>query len=229
MTDEMIYEACVEVRPDGTAFAQLRDMPAAFALGNDETDAVAALEESLPGYFAWLSRHDEYTPVVQGRGRVAVVEALRLADPTVGAYFQSDAEPFTAEDLDWYAALLDWSYADMAGALGRFSPPAWDASVVNGQSPRAVALNTAGRQLWLLSRLGMVTASDTPPSPTDAPADTIRRAHDTALARFRAIQKEMYDQIADRDGERWSLRKLLRRSILLVRSASADLERAGLR
>ena len=75
----------------------------------------------------------------------------------------------------------------------------------------------------------MVTPADTPPSPGDVPADTILHTRDTALARVRAVPKEQYDQIADRDGERWSLRKLLRRSILLVRSSSADLERVGMR
>lgn len=229
MSDPMIYEACVEVRPDGTALAQLRDMPAAFALGNDEPDALAALEESLPRYFAWLSHHDEYTPIIQGSARVVVVEALRLVDPTTGAFFQSDADPLTAEDVDWYAALLDWSYGDVADTLSRIPLAVWETPIVNGQSPRALAVTTAGQQLWLLSRLGMITAADAPPSPADAPADTIRRARGTALARVRAVPKEQYDQIADRDGERWSLRKLLRRSILLVRSVSADLERAGLR
>jgi len=227
MSDEMVYEACVEVRPDGTALAQICDMPAAFARGANETDAIAALEESLPAYFQWLSRHDEYTPVMHGPSRVVLAEALRLTDPTAGAFFQSDAQPMSAEDLDWYTALLEWSYADLTAALGRLPASAWDAQVGAGQSPRAGAMAVAGGQFWLLSRLGMVTAADTPPDPAAAPADVVARAGAIALGRLRAAPKEMFELVTDRDGERWSLRKLLRRSILLVRASTADLSGSG--
>jgi hypothetical protein len=201
-------------------------MPAAFARGANETDAIAALEESLPGYFEWLSRHDEYTPVMRGSYRVALAEALRLTDPTAGAFFQSDAQPMSAGDLDWYTALLEWSYADLTAALGLRPASAWDAPT-GGQSPRARAEAVAGGQFWLLSRLGMVAATDAPPDPAAPPADLVARTGATALGRLRAAPHEMFEPVTDRDGECWSLRKLLRRSILLVRSSTADLSGSG--
>src|SRR5258708_2497236 len=108
MAEELVYDACLEVRSDGACLAQLCDMPACFARGADETEALRILEACIPAYFAWLARHDEYTPVMRGPFRVAVAEALRAADPPTGAFLQSDAQPVSGEDRDWYLALLDW-------------------------------------------------------------------------------------------------------------------------
>src|SRR5258707_7258078 len=102
MAEEHAYDACLEVRPDGACLAQLCDMPACFARGVDEAETQRLLEARIPAYFAWLARHDEYTPILRGPFRVAVAEALRVADPSTGAFLQSDAQPGSSEDPDWY-------------------------------------------------------------------------------------------------------------------------------
>jgi predicted RNase H-like HicB family nuclease len=218
MAEELVYDACLEVRPDGACLAQLCDMPACIARGADEAEALRILELHIPAYFAWLSHHDEYTPVMRGPFRVDVAEALRVADPTTGAFFQSDAQPVSSEDRDWYLALLDWSYSDLQDALGAIHPAAWDVRLPAGRSPLTLAMEVTNGQHWLLSRvrpgLELELTVGVPP------ARTIQEACDWALSQVRACTADECRRVADRDGGRWSLRKVLRRSILLVREAT---------
>jgi predicted RNase H-like HicB family nuclease len=222
MAEELVYDACLEVRPDGACLAQLCDMPACFACGADEAEALRILEARIPAYFAWLARHDEYTPVMRGPFRVTVAEALRVADPTTGAFFQSDAQPVSSEDRDWYLALLDWSYGDLQDALGAIPLVAWDVRLPAGRSPLTLAMEVTNGQHWLLSRVlpGPELELELELTVGVPPARIIQDVRDWALSQVRACTADACRRVADRDGGRWSLRKVLRRSILLVREAT---------
>lgn len=205
MAAQIEYDACLEVYPNGECVAQLSDLPACFARAADEVQALATLESSIPAYFEWLARHDEYMPVMHGPFRAVVAEAL----PAPGAFFRSDALPLAADDLDWYTTLLDWSYQDFAARL---------AAADNGSDSRVLRL--CETQVWLLSRLEQVTSSSAITLPQVSQGDLLALVHRAALGRVRAANGEERGRVSDLEGERWSLRKVLRRSILLVREGT---------
>jgi predicted RNase H-like HicB family nuclease len=223
MSEDMVYDACLEVRPNGSCVAQLIEMPACFAHAEDEARALAALEASIPAYFEWLALHDDYAPVVQGPFRVVAAETVTVADPTIGAFFPSDAEPLSAEDLDWYAALLDWSYADLLDALDAFPREAWETPLPGGSSPLDLAMHATNGQFWLTSRLKPELVIQVALSVGVPPGRHVQDVRASTLKQVRTATEAERAQIRETDAERWSLRKVLRRSIRLVREDAQSL------
>lgn len=201
------YDAYVEIAPDGSALAQLLDLPGCYGRGRTEPEALATLTAAIPGYYAWLQRHDDYTPVVAGPHVVAVRE--RVPTPP-GALFTPDAEPVEPGDLEIDTALLEWAYADLL-ALASAAP---DAVLASALDPLLRG------QLWLISRL----EASPRPTPLEAlpggPRVRLRTIAQASVARLRAATEDERGRILEHEGERWSLRKVLRRGIALVRMQS---------
>jgi hypothetical protein len=180
------------------------------------TQALAALETSIPAYFEWLAHHDEYTPIMHGPFRVVAAETVPTTAGSSGAFFQSDAPALGADDLDWYATLLDWSFQDYEAALTARTFAVDSAAM---QAARRVSETAA----WLLTRYVAMPLGAAPPLPRLLAAQLVGHVHGLALERVRSATSDDRARIQDVEGERWSLRKVLRRSIFLVREATADL------
>lgn len=212
MSDGAVYDGSLEVRPDGSCLAQITDLPGCFGRGAGQEAAVAALVADIPGYYAWLSAHDEYTPVMHGPYTVTPREVARMGDDRIGAFFATDAEPVSNEDLDWYLALLDWAYSDLAAQAGRAAAGMLDA--------------VAQAQLWLTTRLDARPVVPPVTQLPGAPADHLRQVWQASLARLRAATDEERERVWEHEGERWSLRKVLRRGVLLAREQAEALRGA---
>lgn len=212
MQQPATYDAYVEIAPDGSALAQLLDLPGCYGRGRTEQEALASLTAAIPGYYAWMERHDDYTPVVAGPHAVALRE--RVITPP-GAFFTPDAEPVEPGDLDITTALLEWAYADLISLA---------AAVPN--DALAAALDPLLRQqLWLISRLEASPAPANPEALPGGPRERLRTVGQASVARLRGASEAERGRILEHEGERWSLAKVLRRSILLVRMQSDALAR----
>jgi predicted RNase H-like HicB family nuclease len=198
------YDAYMEIAPDGSALAQLLDLPGCFGRGRSEQEALAALTAAIPGYYAWLQRHDDYTPIVAGPHAVAVRE--RTVTPP-GAFFSPDAEPVEPGDLEIETALLEWAYADVL---------AFASATADGMFPAALDPLLRG-QLWLISRLEVAPRPAALESLPGGPRERLQIIGKASVARLRAATEDERGRILEHEGERWSLRKVLRRSITLVR------------
>lgn len=213
MGEETVYDGYLEVREDGSCLAQLLDLPGCYGRGRNDTEAVAVVTACIPQYYAWLRRHDEYTPDVPGPFRVTVRETVRVG-PAAGGFFAADAELVGTDDLDWYASLLDWAYADF-GELARGLPPAALAAV--GQT---VVWPLLQQQVRLISRLEeRPVVADVGALP-GGPLDQLHQVARACIARLRNASEDERTRTLVHEGERWSLRKVLRRSVLLVREAT---------
>ncbi|HLZ22304.1 MAG TPA: hypothetical protein VKQ30_09295 [Ktedonobacterales bacterium] len=221
MGEEVVYEAYVEMQPDGSCLAQLLDLPGCFGRGPDEASALAALSASIPQYYAWLRDHDEYTPEVQGPFTVTPkqVERVQIINGRlVGAFFAREDEAATSEDLDWMLALLDWAYSDLQGLLAAFPAGALEHLGPNGLKPQSIAERAAQEQLWLVSRIEL---HPTVPRIEQLPGtalDRLRQVWQASIHRLRGTSDEERERILEHDGERWSVRKVLRRSVLHART-----------
>lgn len=204
MDQPATYDAYVEIAPDVAALAQLLDLPGCFGRGRTEQEALASLTAGIPAYYAWLQRHDDYTPVVAGPHAVAVRE--RAATPP-GAFFTPDAEPVEPGDLDIDTTLLEWAYADLI-ALAATAPDHVLAAALDG---------VLRGQVWLISRLEAAPAPAALEALPGGPRERLRMIAQASVARLRAATEVERGRILDHEGERWSLAKVLRRSILLVR------------
>jgi predicted RNase H-like HicB family nuclease len=220
MSEEVTYDSYIEVQPDGSCLAQLLDLPGCFGRGTDEARALAALMAAIPDYYAWLRRHDDYTPDVAGPFAVTPkqVERVQMVNGrVVGAFFAAEDEPVTSEDLDWPLALLDWAYSDLYALLAALSTSELERPGLDGLTPSARAERTAQEQLWLISR---IEPRPTMPRIEQLPGtalDRLRQVWRASIQRLRNTSDEERQRILEQDGERWSLRKVLRRSVLHAR------------
>ena len=177
MSEAAVYEAYVEVAPNGACLAQLYDLPGCYAYGIDQAAALRNLEAAIPAYYAWLQSHDDYTPIVQGPQRVSVVATVQepaTDDHAPGGFFEPEAVPVTTEDLDWYLALLDWAYADLLALFDR----------VGDAQANEVATHVAQTQLWLTSRLKAQPAVPSVEQPSGGPRDRLRQVWQASEARL---------------------------------------------
>ena len=213
--EDATYDAYLLRYPDGSWLAQLTDLPGAYATGVTQDDALARLTAAIPAYYAWLSAHDEYTPTTHSAAHVAPREVAEVASGPaqgLGAFFSGDAQPVTDEDLDWWLAALDWAYGDLEAQAQRAA-----------SSPQVAALLSAVA-VAQLRVVALATGSPTRANVGAAdPLALVELARKSASASFRGANAEQRAAVREEGGQRWSVRRGLRESALLVRRATDDL------
>lgn len=219
MDQDTVYDGYVEQHAPGRFLAFLADLPGCVARASSESAAIAALTAAIPGYFDWLRAHDEYTPVVHGPFRVAPVSSVVVPAGHQGEFYPFDAQPVPDDDLDWRLAILEWTFDDLARLSG-----IGDAPTNNGASTGDILRAVVGTHLWLLSRLDGQPPSVSREELTRAPAEQLRQIARASVARLRRVSDEERQRVYERDGERWSLRKVLRCGVLNARGALTALE-----
>ncbi|HEU5345080.1 MAG TPA: type II toxin-antitoxin system HicB family antitoxin [Ktedonobacterales bacterium] len=215
MTDQQedaTYDAYLLRYPDGSWLALASDLPGAYAAGASPDEAAARLAVAIPAYYAWLRQHDDYMPITHDTPHVVVRGQAQAGEGPagwLGAFFAGDAEPVGGEDLDWWLAVLDWAYDDLLAEAQSAPLTALRASLLDAVAQMQagiVALATGGTLLALIGAddaLGRVSA--------------VRAA---ALAALRRANAEQRTAVREAEGQRWSLRRGLRASALLVRRAT---------
>lgn len=231
MIEPVTHEGYVEVLAHGGCRAQLLDLPGCYVLGGDVDQATVSLAERIPAYYDWLVAHDEYTPRVAGPFAVVVAEVRQVA-PNGGlsadAFFAPDAEPVDAEDLDWLLALLGWALDDLAVAYQRVPSPMRGQPLPLARSADAVVAEAALAQARYLSYLNAAPDPAAIQLPRDAPLTLLGQVREVALRRLVTTSDEERARVWDWQGERWSLRKVLRCSVLSARLQTDRLPSEGL-
>lgn len=209
--DNATYDAYMLRYPDGSWLAQLTDLPGAYARGATREEAIARLTAAIPAYYAWLTHHDEYTPILRGSPTVTpreVVEAPAGSDNMLSVFFSGDVEPVTEEDLDWWLAVLDWAYGDLVAQAER-----------TPHLPQQHALlgAVATTQLRVVS-YATGASVDVAGAGSDS-LSLLDVARKKAIAEFRRTKADQRAAVREVDGQRWSIRRGLRESALLARQA----------
>ncbi|HEY7982621.1 MAG TPA: type II toxin-antitoxin system HicB family antitoxin [Ktedonobacterales bacterium] len=221
MDDSTTYDAYLEGAANGSWRARILDLTGCWGDGATERQALAAVTAAIPTYFAWLRAHDEYTPVVSG----PFVAQPRDAQPArgehgraIGAFFAPDALPASDEELDWELALLGWAYDDLTAVAPR----------VRGTSPAEQTLATVLRtQAWLLASFDPALAAELDTAGSGDPLAAVTAVARTVLRRLKAATPEQRVAVRASGGEQWSLRKVMRRSVELVREQTLALTGAA--
>lgn len=225
-TQAIVYDAYVERGIDGLYTAQLLDLLGCYARGASQAEALARLVPAIPVYYDWLRSHDEYTPIVNGPFAVRPIESLAAkaaGSPWNGVFFDNDAQPLTDDDLDWALAILEWSYDDLLTLTRsiptiRLTQPFADAAH-RGATPTDALQYALQLQMVCLSYITEPPGQVKQPATATGP-DLVAQlawARDEALTRLRAATDAERSLIHTINGERWSLRKIARTSILIAR------------
>lgn len=218
MTDQQedaTYDAYLLHYPDGSWLALAADLPGAYAVGATPEEAEARLASAIPAYYAWLRQHDEYTPITHDTPRIVVRGQAQASAGPAGwpsAFFAGDAEPVSGEDLDWWLAALDWAYDDLLAQAQRAPLAPQSARLLDGVTQTQASIVTLATGATLPALIGADDAL--------ARVSAVRVA---ALAALRRTSAEQRSAVREAEGQRWSLRRGLRASALLVRRATDDL------
>lgn len=226
MSMSIVHDGYLERYADGTCLAQLADLPGCFMRGTSPDEAVQRLAGAIPAYYAWLARHDDYTPLVQGPFQV-VAKEIQDTTPERGAFFVSDAAPVTAEDLDWYLALLGWTVADLVTLARALPAEVVDRAGTGGRSGSDALLGIGAH---LARELAYVLSQPESAIPASTPLANVLEWLGGAVKisgdQLRAASDEECARVIERDGMRWSVRRVLRQTILDARIQLAALEAA---
>lgn len=212
----MVYRLAVEDIEPRHYVCWVLDLPGCFSPASTQEEAVARAPARIGEYYAWITRHDPTLPEALRPYDVEVVEVFgahpSAEDPdyVVNAFFEDDARPLAYWDVEVGLRLLDWSRQDLIAVVRSLSReqlhtpiPGEDRETIAG-----VLEHVCGAENWYLSHLGLAIDR------ASLPRDVFRKLKAVRANTRRQLVTLVGDQrITERHGERWSARKILRRTL----------------
>jgi hypothetical protein len=192
------------------------DLLGCFSTGRAEEDAVAGAERQVRRYFEWIGKKGGNPVPLEESIRVETVERFQRTawpnDPSryIKAFFQDDARPLRAWDIDVGLRLLDWSRQDLLRLAGALLP---DSLVRIENEPSWKTLDGLLGHLWE-SENGILGALGTTMDLVEMQSDPVGRMQ-AVRSKLRALLPQWEDKALEREvmGEKWSPRKVLRRAL----------------
>lgn len=193
------------------------DLPGCFSSAATPEEAVRQAPERIAAHLVWRAEHDCSFPVADGPIGVDVVETFTAfpssADPAyiVNAFFADDQRPLANWEIRMGLQVLDWTRQDLRAVIQsipvvrRSSPPPRPAA---RETPADLLRHIADAENWYFSQLGLALAADQIPLDPPARLDTVR-----ANIRQQLPALAGDDRITTSHDERWSARKILRRTL----------------
>ncbi len=197
------------------------DYPGAFAIGEDDAEALLTILHALLKYEIWIKDHTD-DPWVDFSELALVVTDVwdsytiedtllpELSGIEVNAFFKDDWRPLSCEEVERAKKIFTWQREELYGGISTLS-----AEVLSRQfedqrwSILGILKHIANAENWYLSRLGNLPV----------PKDQLPKE---PLERLVFLQEKVMDAFADYpenprviglDGEIWSCRKIIRRTL----------------
>lgn len=207
MIDEPIHQLGVELVEPNHWVANALDLPGCFSSGKTETAAVKGAQERIRSYLQWLSLREGQTPIpdfinvrVEERYvpppdqlRETSVEDIYI----VNAFFRHDSQPLAEKDAERALAVLSHQREDLLSLLPSRVPP----------EVETLLLHIGSAEWWYWDRLDSAFPREDLPEQWDRRLSVTREftlAHLPSLVDRKGVHDKM--------GERWSARKVVRRS-----------------
>lgn len=217
----MIFRIAVENNYEGyRSIAWALEHPGCFAYGVDSEEALDNLPDAIQAYADWIGQHEP--PWIDPAKTELIVEEtfhdyditpefdiVEKGEYTVEPFFQYEWKPILAKEMEQVLKLLAWSRQDLLELLGRLTPEQWS---YQGAGERwevsGIVRHIGGAEWWYLDRLGLAFGrEEVPPDPMERLEKTRQRTLE-ALPRLVEVK-----QVTGLDGELWSPRKVVRRTI----------------
>ncbi len=219
----MQYMINIEVYPDGMVEANAPELPGCSAYGGSEDECLFRMRLAVPDYFRWLSYQDSETPTMSSEVELTVAE--KIADSMTNgqvatAFFATDAQPITQDDIDWSVALSSYALQDIGKQIQKYPDDALNWRP-NPSAPSVNELLDSLAQLDL--QLLLLMSATSRPGLDSLPGPAFERLysiHEECLLLTHNSSPEIREKIIDVNGERWSLRKIIRRELAAIRSCN---------
>ncbi len=223
----MKFEIGIENNVEGRSQSWALDHPGCFAYGQDGNAAFIAMSEAIIEYSTWIAGHrggpgwlDDLSKLGPGGVDLSLVESWDVYtidsnyEPAqegyeVNAWFRHDWKPLTSQDLEQAMQLLAWSREDLLGAVHGLDQATLDAPHPGERwSITGILQHVGGAEWWYLDRLGLAFPREQVPIDPHERLSKVRVCLEETLPSLVGIEK-----VVGVDGEFWSPRKLLRRSV----------------
>lgn len=119
------FRLAVEVIAPDLSIAYALDLPGCFSSTATPAEAIRRAPERIAAHLIWRAEHDCSLPIADGTPAVDVVETIAdiasSADPnhSMGAFFADDQRPLAAWEIRALLPLLDWTHEDLLAAIGK--------------------------------------------------------------------------------------------------------------
>jgi predicted RNase H-like HicB family nuclease/uncharacterized damage-inducible protein DinB len=212
----MRYRLAVEDIEPNHWVAWVLDLSGCFSSASTEAEAVGRAPECIAAYYAWLSGHDPSLPAVAEPVEVEVVERFRAfpsseaPDYLVNAFFEDDRRPLMYWEIVAALRLLTWTRQELLQLIGAATGEQLN-QPIRGIEQRSVAdllQHIAGAENWYFTRLDLGLARSQLP---DAPLERLEVVRANTQTHLVSLNGD--ERITEKVGERWSARKVLRRTL----------------
>ncbi len=207
---------------DGHSIAWALDFPGCYADGADGSTALLALPQALVAYESWIKAHaalswlpdlSEFDVRLVDTWQVYFVDD-DLNDSNdgyeVNAWFRDDWRPLRADEIEHGLQMLRWNRAELMAAIEGASPAAMEEKQPGERwAVRGVLNHVAGAEWWYMDRLDLagLTRDQVPKDPFER-LPLVRKQLESILPDLAGL-----DRVVGKEGEFWSPRKLLRRTL----------------
>jgi hypothetical protein len=215
---------------EGRALAWVLDYPGCFAYGKDGTEAILRSPQALITYREWVGEH-------AGNSWLQDLEDFDIAlteifecytlksgdrDIEINAWFTDDNRLLSSVDVERSLALLEWSRKDLESLLAPLTRVQLEQKFPGERwSIEGVARHVANANWWYVDRLGL--ASIELAATSNNSIERVTQVQQLLLDVFPTLINQSKTVVVD--GETWSPRKVLRRSIWHMRDHYFHIER----
>jgi hypothetical protein len=220
----MILKIGLETPFENKAIAWALEHPGCFAYGDDEREALARMTDAFLAYQNWVNLKagrnswlqqitDFDIRVLESFHNYHINENYEVTDldgETIMSWFQYDWNPLKTIEIDRINQLLDWSRKDLLDLIDTIPIDLWDQQYPNERwNIRGIIKHIGNAEWWYLERLNLADVAR-----KHLPEDPIERIKFTRH-RIKTILPQFNDQeiVIGKNGEFWSPRKLIRRTL----------------
>jgi predicted RNase H-like HicB family nuclease len=196
----------------------IEGFPGATSQGMTQEEAVRKAPTAMLEYVQWLQRHAEPVPArLQSessyslRPEVAGIHhnKMEASGAEIHGFFPPDQRPLQAEEVAQYLRLYQFACADLRCATGALPPDEWDSAPFGGKSVRTILQHLTDSERELLRCLGV----ESPSASTSDPLTSLEAVQHQLEEAVQVVAPSHRADSLTVHGERWTLRKILRRAV----------------
>lgn len=216
----MIFRIGLENNVEGRSIAWVLEHPGCYTYGTDGTAALEAVPGAILDYAQWVANHGEEALAFPGPIEILLEETwetyvidedyeLTQDGYEINAWFRHDWKPLTAEEIERGIRLLNWTRTDLLASVEDMTAQDLKRSYPGERWNYAGILkHVGGAEWWYLDRLGLASPRE------QIPQDPFKRL-ELVRAQFLETLPTLAGSrlVIGADGEFWSPRKMLRRSL----------------
>lgn len=206
---------------EGRVLAWALDYPGCFAYGEDDAEVMIRLPLALLKYEIWIKDHTDDAWINLSEMDFNVVDVWHVYNVDkdynpaaegyeVNAWFRDDWRPLSLDEIKQALNIFQWQREELLAGISTLPE-----EVLNRQFPDqkwnilGIAKHVANAESWYLSRMGFKV-----PNRSEMPHDPIERLRLTqGLVEQHFPSFEGLVNVLGIDGEFWSYRKVLRRTL----------------